>query len=62
MSKFRPIYRVEFVWNGDHYIKEVIAFDFGISHPKCLTLYYAEGGIIIIDELGIESVEITTLR
>ena len=62
MSKFNPIYRVDFVWNGEHYIKEVTAFDWGISHPKCLTLYYAEGGSIIIDELGIESIEITPLR
>ena len=62
MNKLSPIYRVDFTWNDDHYIKEVIAFDFGISHPKCLTLYYAEGGVIIIDELGIESIEITSLR
>lgn len=62
MKKLEPIYRVDFTWNGDHFIKEVIAFDFGISHPKCLTLYYAEGGVIIIDELGIESIEITPLR
>ena len=54
-------YRVDFTWNGEHHVKDVSAFDYGVSHPKCLTLYYATGGIIIVDELGIESIEITKL-
>lgn len=54
-------YRIDFTWNGEHHIKEVAAFDYGVSHPKCLTLYYATGGIIIIDEIGIESIEITKI-
>lgn len=55
-------YRVDFVWNGEHYVKDVAAFDYGISYPRCLTLYYSTGGILIIDEVGIESIEITCIR
>lgn len=54
-------YRVEFVWNGEHHIKDVAAFDYGVSYPKCLTLYYSTGGIIIVDEIGIEKIEITKI-
>lgn len=55
-------YRVDFVWNGEHHVKDVAAFDYGVSYPKCLTLYYATGGVIIVDEIGIESIEITCTR
>ena len=54
-------YRIDFTWNGEHHIKEVAAFDYGVSYPRCLTLYYASGGIIIVDELGIERIEITKI-
>ena len=54
-------YRIDFTWNGEHHVKDVAAFDYGVSYPKCLTLYYATGGIIIIDEIGIEYIEITKI-
>ncbi len=55
-------YHVSLVWNGDRFERDVIAFDFGITHPKCLTIYYVTGGTLIIDECGIEYIEITPLR
>ena len=50
------------VWNGDKFERDIIAFDFGITHPKCLTIFHTTGGCLIIDETGIEAIEITPLR
>ena len=61
MSKEKSRYRVDFTWNGEHHSKEVAAFDYGVSYPKCLTLYYSTGGVIIIDEIGLEYIEITKI-
>lgn len=58
----KPLYRIDLVWNGDHFVRDVIAFDFGITHPNCLTIYHKEGGCIVIREDGIECIEITSLR
>lgn len=55
-------YHLTMVWNGDKFERDVIAFDFGITHPKCLTIFYITGGSLIIDETGIEAIEITPLR
>ena len=55
-------YHVSLVWNGDMFERDVIAFDFGITHPNCLTIYHVNGGSLIIDECGIEYVEITPIR
>jgi hypothetical protein len=55
-------YHLTMVWNGDKFERDIIAFDFGITHPKCLTIFYVTGGSLIIDETGIEAVEITPLR
>jgi len=55
-------YHVSLVWNGDRFERDVIAFDFGITNPKCLTIYYVSGGCLVIDECGIEFVEITPIR
>lgn len=55
-------YHLTMVWNGDKFERDIIAFDFGITHPNCLTIFYASGGCLIIDETGIEAIEITPLR
>lgn len=55
-------YHLTMVWNGDKFDRDIIAFDFGITHPNCLTIYHATGGCLIIDEIGIEAIEITPLR
>lgn len=55
-------YHVSFVWNGDTFERDVIAFDFGITHPSCLTIFHTSGGCLIINETGIERIEITPLR
>lgn len=58
----RALYRIDFVWNGDHFVRDIIAFDYGITHPGCLTIYHTEGGCLVIREEGLEFVEITPLR
>ena len=55
-------YHISFVWNGDTFERDVIAFDFGVTHPSCLTIFHMSGGCLIIDEAGIEKIEITPLR
>lgn len=55
-------YHLIMIWNGDKFERDIIAFDFGITHPKCLTIFHATGGCLIIDETGIEAIEITPLR
>lgn len=56
------LYHISMIWNGDRFERDVIAFDFGITHPKCLTIFNATNGCLIIDETGIEAIEITPLR
>jgi len=56
------LYHISMIWNGDRFERDVIAFDFGITHPKCLTIFHATNGCLIIDETGIEAIEITPLR
>lgn len=55
-------YHLVLTWNGDKFERDIIAFDFSITHPKCLTIFYKSGGCLIIDETGIESIEILPLR
>ena len=55
-------YHVSLVWNGDRFERDVIAFDFGVTHPKCLTIFHVNGGSLIIDECGIEFIEITPIE
>ena len=39
----------------------VLSAVFTRRDPKCLTLYYSTAGIIIVDEIGIEKIEITKI-
>ncbi len=53
-----PIYNVKFCYNGVNFEKDVYAFDFGVTYPNCLTMYFKEGGKIIVDIDKIEWYEI----
>ena len=58
----RPIYSIRFLYNGVRYEHEVYAFDFDITYPDCLTMYFKDASRIVVDEDGIDEVEITCIR
>lgn len=57
----KPIYNIKFRYNGVNFEKDVYAFDFNITYPNCLTLYFTEGGKIVIDTEKLEEYNITAI-
>lgn len=57
----KAFYRITFVYNGETYKKDLIAFDIGVSHPHCLTLILLSAGRLILDMDGLESYVIEPL-
>lgn len=57
----KPIYTIRFLYNGVRYEHDVFAFDFGVTYPDCLTMYFKDASRIVVDEEGLEDVEITTI-
>ena len=57
----KPIYHIKFRYMGVNFEKDVYAFDFGITYPECLTMYFTEGGKIVIDTEKLEQYEIKVI-
>ena len=57
-----PIYRITFLYEGLRYVNEVFAFDFDITYEGCLTMYFREGGRIVVDKELIEELEIEVIN
>lgn len=58
----KPIYNVKFRYNGVNFEYDVYAFDYGITYPGCYTFYFRENGKIVIDEDGVEDMEIELIK
>lgn len=54
--KSKYVYRVRYTFNGVNYEKNCSGFDFGISVPNCLTLYFnGSAGRIVMNADKIEN-------
>ena len=54
----RPIYSIRFLYNGVRYEHEVFAYDFDVTYPDCLTMYFRDCSRIVVDIDGLEDIEI----
>ena len=58
----KPLYRIRFLLNGLRHLYDVFAYDFDVTYDNCLTMYFKDGGAIVVDADGIEELEITLIK
>ena len=58
----KPLYYITFLLNGVRFHYNVYAYDFDVTYENCLTMYFREGGRIVVDLDMIEELEIKLIN
>lgn len=58
----KPLYYITFLLNGLRFRYNVYAYDFDVTYENCLTMYFREGGRIVVDLDTIEELEIELIN
>lgn len=58
----KPIYRIRFLLDSLRHEYDVFAYDFDVTYDNCFTMYFKDGGRIVVDADSIEELEITLIK
>lgn len=58
----KPLYRIRFLLNSLRHEYDVFAYDFDVTYDNCFTMYFKDGGRIVVDADSIEELEITLIK
>ncbi len=58
----KPLYRISFILEYLRHTYEVYAYDFDVTYNNCLTMYFKNGGRIVVDAGRIEDLDIELIR
>lgn len=58
----KPRYHIRFLLYSLRYEYDVFSYDFDVTYVNCFTMYFKDGGRIVVDADSIEELEITLIQ